>query len=186
MKRIDTALPGVIILEPKVFSDDRGFFFESYSQRSFAECGIEATFVQANESFSAQKGTLRGLHFQNAPAAQAKLVRVARGAALDVVVDIRRGSPTYGQSVQVELTEDNKRMLFVPRGFAHGFLTLTDNVLFTYLVDALYDAAHDRSIRFDDPTLALEWPVAEPLLSAKDSAAPLLKDSDCNFVFGEI
>ena len=183
MKRIDTKLPGVYIVEPQVFGDHRGYFMETYSTKAFAEIGITNEFVQDNQSFTAQKGTLRGVHFQNAPMAQAKLVRVTRGAVLDVAVDLRKGSPTYKQWVGVELSAENKRMLFIPRGFGHGFVTLEDDVEFCYKVDNLYSKECDRGIRFDDPEIGIEWGVSEPVLSAKDEAAPMLCDSDCNFVY---
>jgi len=187
MKRINTKLPGVCIVEPQVFGDHRGYFMETYNQQAFADIGITATFVQDNQSFTAQKGTLRGIHFQNAPYAQAKLVRVTKGAVLDVTVDLRKGSPTYRQWVAVELSEENKRMLFIPRGFGHGFRTLTDDVEFCYKVDNLYSKACDRGIRFNDPAIGVEWgEVIEDLLSQKDTTSPLLEDSDCNFVYGEI
>lgn len=187
MKRIDTKLPGVCIVEPQVFGDQRGYFMETYSTKAFADLGICCDFVQDNQSFSAQKGTLRGIHFQNAPMAQAKLVRVTRGAVLDIAVDLRKGSPTYRQWVAVELSAENKRMLFLPRGFGHGFVTLTENVEFCYKVDNLYSKEHDRGIRFDDPDIQVDWgTVVRELLSEKDTKAPLLKDSDCNFIFGQI
>lgn len=187
MKKIETGLPGVYIIEPQVFGDKRGYFMETYSSRAFHEMGIDNVFVQDNQSLSSHKGTLRGIHFQNAPMAQAKLVRVTRGAALDVTVDLRKGSPTYKQWVAVELSAENRRMLFIPRGFGHGFRTLTDDVEFCYKVDNLYSKECDRGIRFDDPSIGVEWgEVMEELLSAKDTNAPLLDDSDCNFVYGEI
>ncbi|MCI5847807.1 MAG: dTDP-4-dehydrorhamnose 3,5-epimerase [Clostridiales bacterium] len=187
MKKIETRLPGVWILEPQVFGDQRGYFMETYSTRAFAELGIPNTFVQDNQSFTAQKGTLRGIHFQNAPLAQAKLVRVTRGAVMDVAVDLRRGSPTYLQWATVELSAENKRILYIPRGFGHGFKTLTDDVEFCYKVDNLYSKEHDRGIRFNDPAIGVDWGmVREELLSAKDTTSPLLKDSDCNFVYGRI
>ncbi len=135
MKKIETRLPGVYIIEPQVFGDQRGYFMEIWSTRNFEELGLNYHFVQDNQSFSAQKGTLRGIHFQNAPMAQAKLVRVTRGAVLDVAVDLRKGSPTYRQWLSVELSAENKRMLMIPRGFGHGFRTLTDDVEFCYKVD---------------------------------------------------
>lgn len=184
MKRVETKLPGVYILEPKVYGDHRGYFMETYSKKVFSELGIDAVFVQDNESFTAKKGTLRGLHFQNEPMAQAKLVRVLTGAVLDVAVDLRKGSPTYLQWEAVELSAENKRMFYLPRGFAHGFLTLTDDVTFIYKVDRLYSPACDRSIRFDDPQIGVEWGIETPILSQKDLDAPLLKDSDCNFTYG--
>ncbi|MDO5378898.1 MAG: dTDP-4-dehydrorhamnose 3,5-epimerase [Clostridia bacterium] len=187
MKRMETKLPGVCIVEPQVFGDHRGYFMETYNKRAFAEIGITTEFVQDNQSFTAQKGTLRGIHFQNAPMAQAKLVRVTRGAVMDVAVDLRGGSPTYKLWVAVELSAENKRMLFIPRGFGHGFKTLTDDVEFCYKVDNLYSKACDRGIRFDDPSIGVDWgEVAESLLSQKDTTAPLLSESDCNFVYGEI
>ena len=187
MERIETSLPGVCIIEPKVFGDHRGYFMETYSQKAFADLGISCVFVQDNQSYTAQKGTLRGIHFQNAPMAQAKLVRVTRGAVLDVAVDLRKGSPTYRQWTAVELSADNKRMLFIPRGFGHGFRTLTDDVEFCYKVDSLYSKECDRGIRFNDPAIGVDWgEVVESLLSPKDTSSPLLADSDCNFVYGEI
>lgn len=183
MKRIDTKLPGVCIVEPELHGDARGWFMETYSERAMREIGITARFVQDNESFSARKGTLRGIHFQNAPMAQAKLVRADRGAVLDVAVDLRRGSPTYRQWVAVELSEQNRRMLYLPRGFGHGFVTLTDDVEFCYKVDNLYSPEHDRGIRFDDPAIGVDWGVTDPVLSKKDTGSPLLADSDCNFVY---
>ena len=183
MKKIETAIPGVYIIEPQVFGDHRGYFMETYSTEKFHEIGIDNEFVQDNQSFTAQKGTLRGLHFQNDPMAQAKLVRVIRGAVLDVAVDIRKGSPTYKQWVSVELSAENKRMFFIPRGFAHGFVTLTDDVEFVYKVDNLYSKENDRGIRFDDPEIGVDWGVSEPILSQKDTTSPFLKDSDCNFTY---
>lgn len=183
MKKIETALPEVFIIEPQVFGDHRGYFMETYNEAKFHELGITNVFVQDNQSFTAQKGTLRGLHFQNEPMAQAKLVRCGRGAVLDVAVDIRKGSPNYMKWVAVELSAENKRMLFIPRGFAHGFVTLTDDVEFIYKVDNLYSKENDRGIRFDDPAIGVEWGVENPILSQKDTSSPLLKDSDCNFVY---
>ena len=185
MKRIDTKLPGVCIVEPQVFGDHRGYFMETYSTKAFADIGIMNEFVQDNQSFTAQKGTLRGIHFQNAPMAQAKLVRVTKGAVLDVAVDLRKGSPTYKQWVGVELSAENKRMLFIPRGFGHGFVTLTDDVEFCYKVDNLYSKECDRGIRFDDPEIGVDWGVTNPVLSQKDMTSPMLRDSDCNFIYTE-
>jgi len=187
MKKLETGLEGVFLLEPEVHGDARGYFMETWSTRNFEELGLRCTFVQDNQSFTARKGTLRGVHFQNAPMAQAKLVRVNRGAVLDVAVDLRRGSPTYRRWTAAELSAENRRMLWIPRGFGHGFRTLTDDVEFIYKVDNLYSPEHDRSVRFDDPALGIDWgEVNRALLSAKDLAAPLLADSDCNFVYGEI
>lgn len=183
MQKIETQLPGVYILEPAVHGDHRGWFMETYSDQAMAALGLSYAFVQDNQSFTAKRNTLRGLHFQNDPMAQAKLVRAGQGAVLDVAVDIRKGSPTYLKWVAVELSEDNKRQLLIPRGFAHGFLTLTENVSFIYKVDNLYAPDCDRGIRFDDPAIGVDWGTDAPILSAKDQNAPLLKDSDCTFIF---
>lgn len=183
MRLIKTELPDVIIIEPQIFGDHRGYFMETYSRRTLADLGITNEFIQDNQSFTANKGTLRGLHFQNEPMSQAKLVRVTKGAVLDVAVDLRKGSPTYLKWVGVELSEANKRMLFLPRGFAHAFLTLTDNVEFLYKVDNYYSKECDRSILFNDPLISIEWGIDYPILSDKDKNASLVKDSDCNFKF---
>ena len=181
MNLIPTSIPDVKILEPRIFGDARGWFYESYNAESLSQCGIDVVFVQDNRSFSAKKGTLRGLHFQKTPHAQSKLLFCTRGEILDVAVDLRKGSPTYLQHVAVRLSAENKRMLFLPKGFAHGFLTLTDDVEVFYKVDAYYDPASDRSVRFDDPQLAVPWGIADPILSDKDKNAPLLCDSDVDF-----
>ena len=187
MNRIDTKIPGVYIIEPKVFGDHRGYFMETYSTKAFADLGIETVFVQDNESFTAKKGTLRGIHFQNAPWSQAKLVRVTKGAVLDIAVDLRKGSPTYKQWVAAELSAENKRLFYIPRGFGHVFKTITDDVEFCYKVDNLYSKEFDRGIRYNDPSIGVEWgEVAVSLLSAKDTTSPLLDESDCNFVYGSI
>lgn len=182
MNKIETKLQGIYTIEPKVFGDSRGWFMESYSSEAFAQIGLRNTFMQDNHSFTAQKGTLRGIHFQNNPFAQTKLVRVIRGAVLDVAVDLRKDSVTYKQWVGVELTAENKRMLYIPKGFGHAFFTLTNDVEFVYKVDNPYTPTHDRSIRFDDPAIGVDWGTNKPILSSKDENAPLLKDSDCNFV----
>lgn len=181
MKILDTKIPEVKIIEPDVFGDHRGYFFESWSEPKYAALNFLP--MQDNESFTAKKGTLRGLHFQQAPMAQAKIVRVVTGAVMDVAVDLRKGSPTYLQWVAVELTAENHRQFYIPRGFGHAFLTLTDNVTFCYKADNLYSKECDRSIRFDDPAIGVDWGIADPVLSDKDRNAPLLSDSDCNFVF---
>jgi len=178
-----TKLPGVLIVLPKVFGDARGWFYESWAERDYLEAGISAKFIQDNQSFSKEKGTLRGIHFQNGASAQAKLVRCTRGKVLDIAVDLRKGSPTYAKWTGVELSEENKKQFFIPRGFGHAFLTLTDDVEFCYKTDNYYDAAADRSIRYDDPAIGVEWGAGELILSEKDKNAPLLKDSDCDFVF---
>ncbi len=183
MKVEKTKLDGVVIIEPDVFGDQRGWFMETWTKQKLADAGILTEFVQDNQSYTANKNTLRGLHFQNEPYAQAKLVRVVRGAVLDVAVDIRKGSPTYKQWVSVELSAENKRQLFIPRGFAHGFVALTDDVEFVYKCDNYYNKECDRSIRFDDKSIGVEWGVENPLVSQKDENAPLLENSDCNFKF---
>jgi dTDP-4-dehydrorhamnose 3,5-epimerase len=171
MKIIDTKIPDLKIIEPSVFSDDRGFFFESYSYQKLKDLGIDKVFVQDNESKS-QKGVLRGLHFQNPPFAQAKLVRVVCGAVLDVAVDIRKNSPTYGQHVCVELSEQNKRMFYVPEGFAHGFLVLENNTVFSYKCSQFYNKNSEGSLLWNDETLNIEWGFEHPILSDKDKNAP--------------
>lgn len=182
MNIIKTAIEGVVILEPRVFNDSRGYFFESFNRKAFEDAVGLVDFVQDNESCSS-RGVMRGLHFQRPPHAQAKLVRCVRGSVLDVAVDIRKGSPTYGKYVSCLLTEDNHRQFFIPRGFAHGFVALTDNVEFVYKCDNYYSKECDRSVKFDDPQINVEWGVTEPIISEKDANAPLLKDSDCNFEF---
>ena len=183
MKIEKTKLEGAFIIEPDVFGDQRGWFMETWTKQKLADVGISADFVQDNQSYTANKGTLRGLHFQNEPYAQAKLVRVVRGAVLDVAVDIRKGSPTYKQWVSVELSAENKRQFFIPRGFAHGFLALTDDVEFVYKCDNYYNKECDRSIRFDDKSIGVEWGIESPFVSQKDENAPLLENSDCNFKY---
>lgn len=185
MKVINTKIEGVVVVEPQVFGDHRGWFSETYSKIKFQELGINYEFVQDNQSMSAQKGTLRGLHFQNNPKAQTKLIRCTKGAILDIAVDIRKGSPTYKEWVAVELTAENHKQLLIPKGFAHGFLTLTDDVEVQYKVDEYYAPECDRSIRFDDPELGVDWTIETPVLSEKDLTAPFLKDSDYNFVYSE-
>lgn len=174
MKATPTAIPEVIVLEPKVFGDDRGFFFESFRQDVFDEAvGRKVSFVQDNHSKSS-RGVLRGLHLQLPPHEQGKLVRVVRGEVFDVAVDVREGSPTYGQWVGEILSADNKKQLWIPPGFAHGFLTLSDNAEFLYKTTDYYAPELERAIRWNDPTLAIDWPLKEPLLSAKDQSAPFL------------
>ena len=179
-----TAIPDVRLVTPQVFGDARGWFYESYSARSLKDAGIDTVFVQDNRSYSAEKGTLRGLHCQKAPFAQSKLLCCTRGEILDVAVDLREGSPTYLQHVAVRLSAENKAMLFIPKGFLHGFVTLTDDVEVFYKVDTYYNKDADRSVRFDDPAFAIDWGVATPILSEKDNHAPLLSDSDVKFSFG--
>ncbi len=186
MNIIHTDLKDVYILEPKIFGDHRGWFLESWSQRTMEENGLFYHFVQDNHSYNAAKGTLRGLHFQKGDAAQTKLVRCIRGALLDVAVDVRVGSPTYKKWVAVELTAENFRQLLVPRGFLHGYLTLTDDVEFLYKVDNLYNKEADRSILWNDPELGVDWGIQNPILSEKDVKAPLYKNSDIDFIYGKI
>lgn len=174
MKVIETALPGARILEPQVFGDTRGFFYESYNKAKWIEAGIDVDFVQCNVSRSA-RGVLRGLHYQW-PNPQGKLVSVLEGEVYDVAVDIRRGSPTFGQSTGVMLTADNHRHFWVPEGFAHGFCVLSEFATFTYQCTALYDPKADAGIRWNDAALGIDWPLSEPLLSDKDGKTPLLED----------
>lgn len=185
MNKIETNLPGVYIIEPKVFGDHRGYFMETWSTQNFKEIGIETNFIQDNQSFTAKKGTLRGIHYQQNPMSQTKLVRVLTGAVIDYAVDLRKGSPTYKKWVGVELSADNKRQLYIPQGFGHAFLTLTDNVTFVYRCDNLYSAACDRGIRYDDPEIGIEWGIDSPILSDKDQKSPWLSESDCNYLFQE-
>lgn len=179
-----TALPGVLILTPQRFGDHRGFFSESWNRQRMADHGIDIDFVQDNHSLSAAVGTVRGLHFQTPPHAQDKLVRCGRGALLDVAVDIRRGSPTYGQWVGVELSAENGRQLLVPAGFAHGFATRAPDTEIVYKCSDYYAPDCDRALRYDDPQVGIDWGLAgDPILSDKDAAAPLLADLDSPFVW---
>ena len=176
MQVTKTALDGVLILKPKVFGDARGWFMETWSARKFEAAGLNFNFVQDNQSYSAKRGTLRGLHYQTAPFAQAKLVRCTRGELLDVAVDIREGSETFAKWVAVELTAENKRQLLIPRGFAHAFLTLTDNVEVQYKTDNFYAPTCDGNIRWDDSEIAIDWPFAPTILADKDAKAPTLNE----------
>ena len=179
------ALEGVLEIRPHRFADERGFFSEVWSKERWCQAGIDVDFVQDNHSLSKQRGVLRGLHYQAPPMAQAKLVRVTRGAVFDVAVDIRTGSPTFGQWVSTTLSAELWNQLFVPAGFAHGFVTVEPNTEVEYKVSALYSAEHDRAIRFDDPDIAIEWPIAgaELILSDKDRAAPRLAEVKSGFTF---
>ena len=181
MNFIKTDIEGVYIVEPKVFGDHRGFFMESWSKKDFEAAGLFYDFVQDNHSSSTVKGTLRGIHFQRGDKAQAKLVRCVRGAVLDVAVDLRAQSPTYKKWVATELSEENKRMLLIPRGFGHGFVTLTDQVEFLYKADNPYCPEADGGIRWNDPEIGVEWGVENPILSAKDQSSPFLKDAVTGF-----
>ena len=178
MKATETKLKGCFFIEPAVFKDTRGYFFESFNQNKFNELiGKDINFVQDNESFSS-KGVLRGLHFQTGKYAQAKLVRVVKGTVLDVVVDMRKNSPTFSKYFSIELSEDNKRQLFVPRGFAHGFIVLSDTAIFSYKCDNFYDKASEQGLRYDDPTLGIDWklPSNEFIVSEKDLVLPTLSN----------
>lgn len=176
MKVERCAIPDVLLIEPARHGDARGFFSEVWSRRSLAAHGLDLPFVQDNHSLSREVGVLRGLHFQRPPSAQGKLVRVVRGAILDVAVDIREGSATYGQHVALELSAANWRQLWVPRGFAHGFVTLEPDTEVLYKVDAYYDREADAGILWNDPALGIDWPVADPILSEKDHGAPRLAE----------
>ena len=174
MKIIETDLPGCVVIEPKVLADARGFFFESFNTDKLAPHGLQPRFVQGNVS-SSTRGVLRGLHYQW-PKPQAKYLSVVEGEVWDVAVDIRRGSPTFGRWTAVVLSADNKRHFWIPEGFAHGFVVLSERAVFTYLCTATYDATADAGVRWDDPALAIDWPVSNPQLSDKDARAPLLSE----------
>ncbi|MGY3346698.1 MULTISPECIES: dTDP-4-dehydrorhamnose 3,5-epimerase [unclassified Bradyrhizobium] len=184
MQVFKTELDGVLILEPKLFGDQRGFFLETYQFARYAQAGLVRPFVQDNMSRSC-RGVVRGLHLQN-PNTQGKLVSVLRGCVLDVAVDVRRGSPSFGKHVAVELSEDNRRQLFVPRGFAHGFAVLSETADFFYKCDAYYSPQHEIAVRWDDPAIGIDWKVEAPQLSAKDAAAPLLVDVQNLPDYGEV
>ena len=177
MNIIPASLPGVFIIEPRIFEDSRGYFFESWNREAFEKAGLHYEFVQDNESLSTY-GTIRGLHFQKGEHAQAKLVRVLEGTVLDVAVDLRKGSPTYGEHVAVELSAENKRQLLIPRGFAHGFSVLSETAVFIYMCDNQYSKESEGGIRYDDPKLAIDWKVekGKELLSEKDRALPLFAE----------
>ena len=187
MEVIKTAIEGVVIIEPRIFEDSRGYFFESFSQREFEEKVGRVNFVQDNESKSSY-GVMRGLHFQRPPFTQSKLVRCVKGAVLDVAVDIRKGSPTFGQHVAVELTEENHLQFFVPHGFAHGFAVLSDEAVFQYKCDNYYAPQAEGAIAWDDPALGIDWrvPKENRILSEKDAHHPLLADAVIPFVYEEI
>lgn len=186
MEVIKTAIPEVVILEPKVYQDDRGYFFEAFSEEIFSQLVTPTHFVQDNESRSSY-GVVRGLHFQAPPYAQAKLVRVVKGSVLDVAVDLRKGSPSYGTHVAVELSEENHRMLFIPRGFAHGFSVLSSDAIFQYKCDNYYAPQSGGAVAWDDPTLSIDWrvPTHDVILSAKDAHHPCLDEFDTPFIYGE-
>jgi dTDP-4-dehydrorhamnose 3,5-epimerase len=181
MEFIRTDLDGIILIKPDVHADSRGFLLESYSRDSYVKGGVTAAFIQDNHSRSVKIGVIRGLHFQIPPCAQNKLIRVTRGAICDVTVDMRKSSPTFGQWRSFELSADNFRQLYVPAGFAHGFCTLNENSEVQYKVDNPYSPAHERGIRWDDPDLAIIWPVKEPILSARDQDLPYFKKIESPF-----
>ncbi len=176
MELLPTSIPEVLIIKPDVFGDERGYFFESFHERKFRDFGISGQFVQDNESNS-QKNVLRGLHFQREPFAQGKLIRVISGAVLDVAVDIRRNSPTFGKWVSMVLSAENKHIAWIPVGFAHGFVTLEDDTIFTYKCTNFYNKESEGSIRWNDPELQINWRIDNPLLSEKDKMAPLLNEA---------
>lgn len=181
MKITETCFKGLLIIEADVYGDNRGWFTETYTKNKFTDKGIGVDFVQDNQSYSVQKGTLRGIHFQTNPMAQTKMIRCTRGAIIDTVVDLRKGSDTYKQWYSSELSAENKKQLFIPKGFGHAFLTITKDVEVQYKVDKYYSKEHDSSIKFNDPEIGIDWGIENPVLSQKDSDAPLLKDSDANF-----
>lgn len=180
MELINTGIEGLWVIKPKVFADPRGYFFESYNKQLFASNGLNLDFVQDNQSLS-HKGVLRGLHFQNPPFAQGKLVRVITGAVYDVAVDIRKNSPTYGKYYGAELTEENKLMMYIPEGFAHGFLTLRDNTVFSYKCTNFYNKASEDCIKWDDSAIGVNWNVENPLLSEKDLQGKKFKEFNTMF-----
>ena len=184
MKIIETTIPGLLIIEPRVFADQRGYFFESYNQQKHQDAGIFTLFIQDNESKSG-RGVIRGLHYQLAHYAQTKLVRVIQGSVYDVAVDCRKGSPTFGQSYGLELSEENKLQFFIPKGFAHGFSVLSQTAVFSYKCDALYNPESERGVRYNDPALKINWRIdpSEAIVSGKDTILPLFADAEMNFKF---
>lgn len=184
MQILQTKIPGLLIIEPDFFEDQRGYFFESYNQEKYIEAGLDARFVQDNIS-SSVRGVIRGLHYQLAPYSQAKLIQVLKGTVLDVAVDLRQGSPTFGEHYTIELSEKNRRQFFVPRGFAHGFSVLSKEVLFHYKCDNFYNREAERGINFNDAQLNIDYqiPEKEAIVSGKDQALPSFKEAERNFVF---
>ena len=181
MELIKTSIDGLLIIKPDVFKDDRGYFFESYNKERFAKAGLNMDFVQDNESKSC-KGVLRGLHFQKPPFAQGKLVRVIKGSVMDVAVDLRKDSPTYGKWESVVLTEDNKLQFWIPEGFAHGFVALEDNTIFNYKCTNVYNKESEGSILWNDPDININWNIDNPILSEKDKISPLFKNFESPFI----
>lgn len=186
MNLIKTKIEGLVIIEPQIFGDDRGYFLESFQKERYANHGVNANFIQDNEAFS-KYGVIRGLHYQLAPYAQAKLVRVIKGAVLDVAVDLRKGSPTFGQWEAVELNETNKKQLYVPKGFAHGYSVISNEAIFAYKCDNIYHPESERGINLNDVSLGIDWKIPEKqqVISTKDKVAPEFKDAEINFVYGE-
>ncbi|MCC0725548.1 dTDP-4-dehydrorhamnose 3,5-epimerase [Clostridioides sp. ZZV14-6045] len=185
MKVTDLGLEGVKLIEPIVHEDFRGYYMESYSLRSFWDVGIKTTFVQDNHLLSLKKGTIRGIHFQNMPKAQAKLVRCTKGKIMDFAIDLRKSSPTYKKWISVELSADNKKQIFIPKGFGHACISLVDDTEIQYKVDELYHPELDRAILWNDPEFNIDWGMESIIVSEKDKNAPYLKNSDVNFVYGE-
>lgn len=182
MKFTQTYIKDLIVIEPNVFGDARGWFSETYNKNIFIQNGVTIDFIQDNHSYSIHKGVIRGLHFQNNPFAQTKLVRCTKGKIWDVAVDLRKSSPTYLKWFGIELSSDNHKMLLIPKGFAHGFITLEDDTEVQYKVDNNYDKNSDRSIKYDDPMIGIEWPAMDIVLSDKDKFAPILINSDVNYL----
>ena len=185
MKVTELSIPGVKLIEPVYFEDYRGYYCETYSKRTFHEIGIDDEFVQDNHFLSMERGTIRGIHFQNAPHAQAKLLRCTRGSLLDVVVDLRKGSGTYRKWISVILSAENRKQIYIPKGFGHACMSLQDMTEGQYKVDCLYAPEYDRAIVWNDPEIGIEWPDIDVIISSKDKMAPLLKDSDVNFVWSD-
>lgn len=181
----NTKLDGVRVIIPHIFLDHRGWFYESYSRSKFKEFGLDIDFIQDNQSYSKHINTVRGIHFQNNPYAQSKLVRCIAGRILDIAVDLRKGSPTYCQWISVELSAENKKQLFIPKGFGHAFITLEENSEVCYKVDAPWSREHERTISYLDPDINIKWPEGKKILSDKDANAPFLNDCDINFIYGE-
>lgn len=183
MEIISTEIEEVKIIKPRVFCDDRGFFYETISVKNLEKQGINFSVIQENCAYSIKKGTIRGLHFQNNPKAQAKIVRCVKGSVMDYAIDLRKGSPTYLKHVKVLLSEENKLQLYIPRGFAHGVISLEDDTMIEYFADNEYSPENDRSIRYCDPDINIDWKIDELILSEKDKNAKLISESDCNFKY---
>ena len=184
MKITETSIPGLLIIEPRVFEDDRGYFFESYQKERYIQFGVKAEFIQDNESKSV-RSVIRGLHYQLNPFAQSKLVRVVKGVVFDVALDLRAGSPTFGKWFGVELNESNKKLFFIPKGFAHGYSVLSDTAIFSYKCDNIYNKESERSININDPGLNIDWGIKldQQIVSEKDLAAPFFEEAEMNFIF---